>query len=186
MPSLVGFMSRIGKYPVNVDDKVQVSVAGQTVTIKGPKSTLKYDLDSRVTAKVDGKKVVLSRADDSKEAKSLHGLYKVLIQNAVSGLTAGFSKSLELHGVGYRANVAGKKLELSLGYSHPIFFDIPEGIEIKVDKQTTVVVTGADKALVGQVAAKIRSFRPPEPYLGKGVRYAGEHIRRKAGKSAGK
>jgi large subunit ribosomal protein L6 len=179
-------MSRIGKYPVNFDDKVQVSIAGGLVTIKGAKSSLKYDLDSRITAKLDGKKIALSRVDDSKESKSLHGLYKVLLQNAVNGLTAGFTKGLELHGVGYRANVQGKKLELSLGFSHPIHFDIPEGIEIKVDKQTAVSVTGADKALVGQVAAKIRSFRPPEPYLGKGVRYAGEHIRRKAGKSAGK
>lgn len=179
-------MSRIGKYPVNFDEKVQVSVAGQLVTIKGAKSALKYDLDSRITAKIDGKTVVLTRADDSKESKSLHGLYKVLIQNAVTGLTTGFTRALELHGVGYRANVQGKKLELSLGFSHPINFDIPEGIEIKVDKQTNVIVTGADKALVGQVAAKIRGYRPPEPYLGKGVRYAGEHIRRKAGKSAGK
>lgn len=179
-------MSRIGKYPVNLDDKVQVNIAGQMVTVKGAKASLKYELDSRVTAKVDGKKLVLTRIDDSKESKSLHGLYKVLIQNAVTGLTTGFTKSLEMHGVGYRGNVAGKKLELSLGFSHPISYDIPEGIEIKVDKQTTVTVTGADKALVGQVAAKIRSFRPPEPYLGKGVRYVGEHIRRKAGKSAGK
>ena len=179
-------MSRIGKYPVNFDDKVSVTVAQTVVTIKGAKSSLKYDLDSRITAKVDGKSVLLTRVDDSKESKSLHGLYKVLIQNAVSGLTTGFSKVLELHGVGYRANVQGKKLELSLGFSHPIFFDIPEGIEIKVDKQITITVAGADKALVGQVSAKIRGFRPPEPYLGKGVRYAGEHIRRKAGKSAGK
>lgn len=179
-------MSRIGKYPVNFDEKVSVTVAGGLVTVKGAKSSLKYDLDSRITAKVDGKKVVLSRVDESKESKSLHGLYKVLLQNAVDGLTKGFTKTLELHGVGYRANVQGKKLELSLGFSHPIFFDIPEGIEVKVDKQITITVTGADKALVGQVSAKIRSFRPPEPYLGKGVRYAGEHIRRKAGKSAGK
>ena len=104
----------------------------------------------------------------------------------MNGVSQGFNKGLELHGVGYRANVQGKKLELSLGFSHPIHFDIPEGIEIKVDKQTAITVIGADKALVGQVAAKIRGFRPPEPYLGKGVRYAGEHIRRKAGKSAGK
>lgn len=179
-------MSRIGKYPVNLDDKVQVTVNAGSVTIKGAKSSLKYDLDPRITAKVDGKTVVLTRADDSKASKSLHGLYKVLIQNAVKGLTTGFTKSLELQGVGYRATVQGRKLELSLGYSHPINFDIPEGIEIKVDKQTIIVVTGADKALVGQVSAKIRSFRPPEPYLGKGVRYVGEHIRRKAGKSAGK
>ena len=148
-------MSRIGKYPVKLDDKVQVNVAGQIVTIKGAKSSLKYSLDSRITAKVEDKKVVLTRIDDSKESKSLHGLYKVLIQNAVSGLTTGFTKSLELHGVGYRANVQGKKLELSLGFSHPIFFEIPEGIEVKVDKQTTISVTGADKALVGQVSAKI-------------------------------
>ena len=179
-------MSRIGKYPVTFDDKAQVSVAAGLVTVKGAKTTLKYELDSRVTAKVEAKKVVLTRADDTRESKSLHGLYKVLIQNAVNGVSQGFSKALELHGVGYRANVAGKKLELSLGFSHPIHFEIPEGIEIKVEKQITITVTGADKALVGQVSAKIRSFRPPEPYLGKGVRYAGEHIRRKAGKSAGK
>lgn len=179
-------MSRIGKYPVNFDDKSTVTVNGQLVTIKGAKHSLKYELDPRVTAKVDGKKVVLTRADESKESKSLHGLYKVLISNAVKGVGTGFTRSLEMHGVGYRANVQGKKLELALGFSHPIIFDIPEGIEIKVEKQTTVVVTGADKAQVGQVSAKIRSFRPPEPYLGKGVRYAGEHIRRKAGKSAGK
>lgn len=179
-------MSRIGKYPVQVDDKATVTVAGQSVTVKGGKSTLTYKLDKKITAKLEGKTVILTRADDSKESKSLHGLYKVLIQNAVKGVTAGFTKSLEMHGVGYRGTVSGKKLELALGYSHPVIFEIPEGIEIKVDKQTTVSVTGADKALVGQVAAKIRSFRPPEPYLGKGVRYVGEHIRRKAGKSAGK
>jgi large subunit ribosomal protein L6 len=179
-------MSRIGKYPVNFDDKTQVTVAGNIVTIKGAKASLKYELDSRITAKVDGKSLLLTRADDTTTSRSLHGLYKVLIQNAVSGVTTGFTRVLELHGVGYRANVQGKKLELSLGFSHPIHFEIPEGIEIKVDKQTNVAVTGADKALVGQVSAKIRGFRPPEPYLGKGVRYAGEVIRRKAGKSAGK
>jgi large subunit ribosomal protein L6 len=179
-------MSRIGKYPVQIDDKATVTVAGQSVTVKGAKSSLTYKLNKNITAKVDGKTVVLTRADDSKESKSLHGLYKVLIANAVKGVTSGFTKALEMHGVGYRGTVSGKKLELALGYSHPVIFDIPEGIEIKVDKQTTVSVTGADKALVGQVAAKIRSFRPPEPYLGKGVRYVGEHIRRKAGKSAGK
>jgi len=179
-------MSRIGKYPINFDDKSNVTVAGQLVTIKGAKTTLKYELNPKITAKLDGKKVVLTREDDSKESKSLHGLYKVLISNAVKGVSAGFSKSLEMHGVGYRANVQGKKLELALGFSHPVIFDIPEGIEIKVEKQTTITVSGADKAQVGQVSAKIRSFRPPEPYLGKGVRYVGEHIRRKAGKSAGK
>ena len=179
-------MSRIGKYPVTFDDKSNVTITGQMVTVKGAKASLNYELDSRITAKLDGKNLVLTRKDDSKESKSLHGLYKVLLSNAVKGVSAGFTKSLEMHGVGYRGNVQGKKLELALGFSHPIHFEIPEGIEIKVEKQTTVIVTGADKAQVGQVSAKIRSFRPPEPYLGKGVRYVGEHIRRKAGKSAGK
>lgn len=180
-------MSRIGKAPVIFDDKVQVSITpSNEVLVKGAKSSLNIKMDAAVTAKVDGKKVVLTRKDDSKESRALHGLYRALIQNAVVGVSKGFTRGLELHGVGYRANVAGKKLELSLGYSHPVVFDIPEGIEIKVDKQTNVSVTGASKELVGQVAAKIRSFRPPEPYLGKGVRYAGEKLRRKAGKSAGK
>ena len=179
-------MSRIGKYPVTFDDKSNVTIIGQMVTVKGAKASLNYELDSRITAKLDGKNLILTRKDDSKESKSLHGLYKVLLSNAVKGVSAGFTKSLEMHGVGYRGNVQGKKLELALGFSHPIHFEIPEGIEIKVEKQTTVIVTGADKAQVGQVSAKIRSFRPPEPYLGKGVRYVGEHIRRKAGKSAGK
>ena len=180
-------MSRIGKNPVMFDDKVQVNVTpANEVVVKGGKSSLNIKMNPAISAKVDGKKVVLSRKDDSKESRALHGLYRALIQNAVVGVGKGFTRGLELHGVGYRANVAGKKLELSLGFSHPVVFDIPEGIEIKVDKQTAISVTGASKELVGQVAAKIRSFRPPEPYLGKGVRYAGENIRRKAGKSAGK
>lgn len=180
-------MSRIGKAPVYFDDKVQVSVSPQNeVQVKGAKTTLKIPLRSEIGAKVEGKMLVLTRKSETKEAKSLHGMYRALVQNAVTGVSAGFTRGLELHGVGYRANVAGKKLELSLGFSHPVIFDIPDGIEIKVDKQTNISVNGADRALVGQVAAKIRSFRPPEPYLGKGVRYVGEHIRRKAGKSAGK
>lgn len=180
-------MSRIGRAPVTFDDKVQVSVTpANEVIVKGAKSSLNIKMNPSIVAAIDGKKVVLTRKDESKESKSLHGLYRALIQNAVIGVGKGFTRGLELQGVGYRANVAGKKLELSLGFSHPVVFDIPEGIEIKVDKQTSISVTGANKELVGQVAAKIRSFRPPEPYLGKGVRYAGEHIRRKAGKSAGK
>ncbi|MGZ3795048.1 MAG: 50S ribosomal protein L6 [Pseudobdellovibrionaceae bacterium] len=180
-------MSRIGKAPVIFDDKVQITLNPKNeVLIKGAKSSLNVSMLPAIKASLDGKKVILSRGDDSKESKALHGLYRSLIQNAVIGVTKGFTKSLELHGVGYRANVAGRKLELSLGFSHPVIFDIPEGIEIKVDKQVTISITGASKELVGQVAAKVRSFRPPEPYLGKGVRYAGEHIRRKAGKSAGK
>lgn len=180
-------MSRVGRSPVYFDDKVQVTVTpANEVVVKGAKQSLKIPMLPVVSAKLEGKKVVLSRNSETKEAKSLHGMYRALIQNAVTGVGAGFTRGLELHGVGYRANVSGKKLELSLGFSHPVVFDIPEGIEIKVDKQTNIAVSGANRGLVGQVAAKIRSFRPPEPYLGKGVRYAGEHIRRKAGKSAGK
>ncbi|MFM6928797.1 MAG: 50S ribosomal protein L6 [Bdellovibrio sp.] len=180
-------MSRIGKAPVIFDNTVKIDVTpANEVVIKGAKSSLKIGMQPQVTATVEGNKVVLTRKDDSKEARALHGLYRALVQNAVTGVTKGFTKGLELQGVGYRANVTGKKLELSLGFSHPVVFDIPEGIEIKVEKQTSLSVTGASRELVGQVAAKIRSFRPPEPYLGKGVRYAGEHIRRKAGKSAGK
>ena len=180
-------MSRIGKAPVNFDDKVQVTVTpANEVVVKGGKQSLNIKLKPEVSAKVEGKKIVLIRNKETKEARALHGLYRAIIQNAVTGVSKGFTRSLELHGVGYRASVAGKKLELSLGYSHQVIFDIPEGIEIKVDKQTNIAVTGASRDLVGQVAAKIRSFRPPEPYLGKGVRYQGENIRRKAGKSAGK
>jgi len=180
-------MSRIGKAPVFFDEKVQISVTpANEVVVKGAKSSLSIPMRPEVGAEVEGKKITLVRKTETKEARSLHGLYRALIQNAVTGLSKGFSRGLELHGVGYRANVAGKKLELSLGFSHPVVFDIPEGIEIKVEKQTAITVTGANRALVGQVAAKIRSYRPPEPYLGKGVRYSDEKIRRKAGKSAGK
>lgn len=180
-------MSRIGKAPVYFDDKVQVTVTpANVISIKGGKHSLSIPIRSEVSAKLDGKKIVLTRKDDSNESKSLHGMYRALIQNAVTGVSKGFTRTLELHGVGYRASVSGKKLELSLGFSHPVIFEIPDGIEIKVEKQTNISVIGADRSLVGQVAAKIRSFRPPEPYLGKGVRYSDEKIRRKAGKSAGK
>jgi large subunit ribosomal protein L6 len=180
-------MSRIGKAPVNFDEKVQVTVTpANVVTVKGAKFSLNIPMKPEVSAKVEGRKVMLVRNKETKEARALHGLYRALLQNAVTGVSKGFTKTLELHGVGYRASVSGKKLELSLGYSHPIIFDIPDGIEIKVEKQTTVIINGASRDLVGQVAAKVRSFRPPEPYLGKGVRYQGENIRRKAGKSAGK
>ncbi len=180
-------MSRIGRSPVFFDDKTQISVTpGNEVVVKGGKSSLTIKMLKSVTAKIEGNKVVLSRTAEDKETKSLHGLYRALVQNAVTGVSKGFTRSLELHGVGYRAAVTGKKLELSLGFSHPIIFNIPDGIEIKVEKQTAIAITGSNKELVGQVAAKVRSFRPPEPYLGKGVRYSDEKIRRKAGKSAGK
>lgn len=180
-------MSRIGRSPVFVDDKTQVSVTpANEVIVKGAKNTLTVKMRPEISAKLEGNKVVLTRKDELKATKALHGLYRALIQNAVIGVSKGFTKTLELQGVGYRANVQGKKLELSLGFSHSVVFPIPDGIEIKVDKQTSIAITGASRELVGQVAAKVRSFRPPEPYLGKGVRYSDEKIRRKAGKSASK
>lgn len=180
-------MSRVGKAPVVIAGGVQVTISPTNeVVVKGAKSSMKVLMRPEVSAKVEGNQIVLTRKDDSREARSLHGLYRALIQNAMTGVTTGFTKSLDLVGVGYRAAVSGKKLELSLGYSHPIHFPIPDGIEIKVDKQTNISVTGASRELVGQVAAKIRGFRPPEPYLGKGVKYTDEKLRRKEGKSAGK
>ena len=179
-------MSRVGKLPVKIEDKVDVSVANNVVTVKGGKNTLTVPFRPEVNVEVKDGHVHVTRIDDSKVARSMHGLYRTLIANAIEGVSKGYSKTLELNGVGYRAAVKGKQIEMNLGYSHPVIYDLPEGIEAKVDKQTTLTVSGADKALVGQVAAKVRSFRPPEPYLGKGVKYSDEVIRRKAGKSAGK
>ena len=180
-------MSRIGRAPVTVGNGVQVNVtSANEVVVKGAKYSQKVAMRPEVTAKFENGQIVLTRKDDSQSSRSLHGLYRALIQNAVTGVSTGFTKSLDLVGVGYRAAVQGKKLELSLGYSHPISFPIPEGIEMKVEKQTNIQITGASKELVGQVAAKIRGFRPPEPYLGKGVKYTDEKLKRKEGKSAGK
>ncbi|HRK06884.1 MAG TPA: 50S ribosomal protein L6 [Pseudobdellovibrionaceae bacterium] len=180
-------MSRVGKNPVTIANGVQVSVTpSNEVVVKGPKSTLKVAMRPEISAKIENNQVVVTRKSDDSPVRALHGLYRALIQNAMTGVSQGFTRNLELVGVGYRAAVSGKKLELSLGYSHPIHFEIPEGIEIKVEKQTNISVTGASKELVGQVAAKIRGFRPPEPYLGKGVKYSDEKLRRKEGKSAGK
>ncbi len=158
--------------------------AGNELVIKGAKATQKLKLRPEITATIEADKVQLVCKDPA--ASAHHGLMRALLQNAVTGVTTGWTRDLELNGVGYRASVSGKKLELALGYSHPISFPIPEGIEIKVEKQTKISVIGADRSAVGQVAAQIRGFRPPEPYLGKGVKYTDERIRRKAGKAAGK
>jgi len=179
-------MSRIGRAPIVVPDKVEVKIDGDTVTVKGGNKQMTIPMQSAISAKLEDGQVVLTRANDEPKNRSFHGLYRSLIQNAVTGVSKGWEKSLILNGVGYRANVSGKNLELNIGYSHPVIFPIPDGIEIKVEKQTTVNIAGADKGLVGQVAAKVRGFRPPEPFLGKGIRYSDEHIRRKAGKSASK
>lgn len=178
-------MSRIGKAPIFFEKDVQVTVASNNeVTIKGSKHTQKVMVRPEVTVSV--KDNVIQLSCDKLEYANFYGLSRALLQNAVTGVSKGWTKELELNGVGYRANVSGQKLELTLGYSHPIHFPIPEGIEIKVDKQTKVTVTGPDRQKVGQVASVIRGFRPPEPYLGKGVKYSDERIRRKAGKAAGK
>lgn len=176
-------MSRVGKAPVYFDDKVQVNINGQVVKVKGGKTELSVEVKPAIDVKIEEGKVVLTRKNDEPQTRAFHGLYRALIQNAVTGVSTGWKKELILNGVGYRASVSGKKLEMNLGYSHPIVFEIPEGIEIKVEKNTTVIINGADRALVGQVAAKIRGYRPPEPFLGKGIRYSDEVIRRKAGKS---
>jgi large subunit ribosomal protein L6 len=180
-------MSRVGRAPVVVANSVKVTITpANEVIVQGAKFTQKVAMRAEISAKLENGQIVLVRKDDTQPVRALHGLYRALVQNAVTGVSVGFFRSLDLVGVGYRAAVAGKKLELSLGYSHPINFAIPDGIEIKVEKQTNIVVSGANKELVGQVAAKIRSFRPPEPYLGKGVKYSDEKLRRKEGKSAGK
>ncbi|MDZ4677000.1 MAG: 50S ribosomal protein L6 [Oligoflexia bacterium] len=180
-------MSRIGKMPVNFGKEVQINIgAGNTVTVKGAKTSLSYKLNPAITAKVEGGLLTLARANESKKVRALHGLYRALLNNAVTGVTQGFTKILDINGVGYKANVAGKKLQLNLGFTHDIDFDIPTGIEIKVEKNTRVIVSGADRNLVGLVAAKIRGFKEPEPYQGKGIKYDTETIRRKAGKSVSK
>lgn len=180
-------MSRIGRAPVVFDKNLQVTVSpSNEVVVKGPKRSLVVKMRPSIKAKIEGNQISLTRANELKETKALHGLYRALIQNAVTGLSKGYTKSLELVGVGYRAAVKGKNLEMTLGFSHPVVFAVPDGIEVTVEKQTTININGADRAQVGQVAAKIRGFRPPEPYLGKGIKYSDEHIRRKAGKAAGK
>lgn len=179
-------MSRIGRLPVPLAKGVQAGVEGAAVTIQGPKGTLVQPLPSGITAEVADGRILVHRSGETKEQKALHGLVRALLANAVSGVTQGFSKELEIHGVGYRAQVAGKSVQFSLGYTHPVDFPIPDGISIAVDKQTKLVVTGVDRQQVGQVAAKIRKLRPPDVYKGKGIRYAGEHLRKKAGKTGAK
>ena len=179
-------MSRIGKKPVAVPQGVTVTIEERTVKVKGPKGELQCQLVELVDVKLDGEEVVLSPCDDSQLARSAWGLSRTLVANMVTGVTDGFSKTLEINGVGYRAEVKGSTLVLNLGYSHPIEFQLPDGVTAKVEgKNTQLVLSGIDKQVLGQAAANIRGFRPPEPYKGKGVRYQGEHVRRKAGKTAG-
>lgn len=176
-------MSRIGRLPVAVPSGVDVSIAGQDVTVKGPKGELKHVVVSPITvAKNDDGQVVVSRPNDERESRSRHGLSRTLIQNMVVGVTDGYEKKLEIVGVGYRVTAKGSSLDFSLGFSHPVVIDPPEGITFKVDSPTKFSVIGIDKQKVGEVAANIRKLRKPEPYKGKGIRYAGEQVRRKVGK----
>ena len=179
-------MSRIGKLPITIPDKVSVEVHDHTVTVKGPKGTLTMTAHPVIDVQVKDRQVVCGRPSDEKSHKALHGLTRSLIANMVEGVTKGFERKLELVGVGYRASMLGQNVNMSLGYSHPIVFPVPPGIKIEVKDQTQLTVSGLDKQLVGAVAAKLRSFRPPEPYKGKGVKYAEERIRRKAGKTGAK
>ncbi|MGI9578864.1 MAG: 50S ribosomal protein L6 [Microthrixaceae bacterium] len=177
-------MSRIGSAPIAVPSGVDVSISGTTVTVKGPKGELSQELPEGVTARQEGEEILVERVDDERENRSKHGLFRSLIANMVTGVTDGYQKNLEVVGVGYRATPKGDKaLELALGFSHPVKVQAPEGITFNVPEPTQIEVHGIDKQLVGQVAANIRRWREPEPYKGKGVRYEGEHVRRKAGKA---
>jgi large subunit ribosomal protein L6 len=178
-------MSRIGKKPITVPSGVEVTLDGAHVTVKGPKGTLEHDLPESITITREGDDLVVARPDDERENRALHGLSRSLISNMVVGVSDGFVKELEIVGVGYRAAAAGPThLDLQLGFSHPVTVDAPEGVEFEVPIPTRITVRGYDKQLVGQVAADIRKIRKPEPYKGKGIRYADEHVLRKAGKSA--
>ena len=180
-------MSRIGKMPIAIPAGVTVEIAeNNKVTVKGPKGTLERVLPSEMDIKMEGSEIVVSRPNDLKKMKSLHGLTRTLINNMVIGVTEGYEKKLEVNGVGYRAQKQGKKLVLSLGYSHPVEMEDPEGLETVLDGQNIIVVKGIDKEKVGQYAAEIRAKRAPEPYKGKGIKYADEVIRRKVGKSGKK
>ena len=179
-------MSRIGKHPIAVPAGVEVKVDGSTVTVKGPKGTLTKEFKPSMSIVVDGGFVTVTRPDDEKENRALHGLTRTLIHNMVVGVSEGYTKELEVNGVGYRAQKSGKKLTLHLGYSHPVEMEDPEGIEVTVDGQNLIIVKGIDKEKVGQYAAEIRDKRRPEPYKGKGIKYADEVIRRKVGKTGKK
>jgi large subunit ribosomal protein L6 len=175
-------MSRIGKKPVPVPSGVTVNVAGQNVSVKGPKGELKAVLAEHVIAKLENSSVDVKPRDETKLARSCWGMSRTIVANMIKGVTQGYSQNLEISGVGYRAAVQGKQLQLQLGYSHDVNFPIPPGISITTPKPTEIVISGVDKQQVGQVAAEIRAFREPEPYKGKGVKYAGEYIFRKEGK----
>ena len=176
-------MSRIGRMPIAIPAGVEVKMDGNTVTVKGPKGTLSRTVHQNMKVEISDAEIIVSRPDDNKENRSLHGLTRTLIANMVEGVTNGFSKELEVNGVGYRAQKQGNDLVLTIGYSHSVVMTAPEGISIDVPAPNKIIISGADKQKVGQLAAEIRENRPPEPYKGKGIKYATEHIRRKEGKA---
>jgi large subunit ribosomal protein L6 len=176
-------MSRIGKQPVVVPPKVKVEIKGQMVFVEGPKGKLDFELPARTSARLEGANLLVSRQGDDAEARALHGLSRALVNNMVKGVSDGFVKKLEIQGVGFKAAVQGNKVNLALGYSHPVNYPIPEQIKVTVEENTKLTIEGPSKQLVGQVAAEIRSYYPPEPYKGKGVRYSEEKVRRKEGKT---
>ena len=177
-------MSRIGKQPIAVPSGVEVTLDGGAVKVKGPRGQLQYDLVGELSIEREGDDLLVSRANDDRKNRSLHGLTRTLVSNMIQGVSQGFSKDLDIVGVGYRASVQGNKLEILVGYSHPVIVTAPDGITFDVPSPTKITVNGFDKQLVGQVAADIRKIRKPEPYKGKGIRYTNEVVRRKAGKSA--
>jgi large subunit ribosomal protein L6 len=179
-------MSRVGKLPVPIPGKTKVEVSGQTVKVTGPKGNLSREVHPDIAVAVEGSEVLVTRSSDLKKHRALHGLTRALINNMVIGCTEGYTRELQIIGIGYRAEIKDKALVLYLGYSHPIALIPPDGVEISVvPKENRIIVTGIDKELVGLVASKVRSFRKPEPYKGKGIRYVDEHVRHKAGKTAG-
>lgn len=176
-------MSRIGRLPIAIPSGVDVALKDRQVTVKGPKGELGLEFSVPIAVKIEGSTVTVERPNDEKQSRSLHGLTRTLIANMVHGVTQGFSKTLEIQGVGYRGSMDGKKLNLQLGFSHPVVVEPPPGIEIKLEGNNRITISGSDKQAVGQLAAQIRGIRPPEPYKGKGIRYAGERVRRKLGKA---
>lgn len=178
-------MSRIGKVPVEIPSGAKIAVGTAEAKIEGPKGTLTVDIPDNIEVKTEDKLVIVDRKSDTKQARANHGLVRNLIKNALVGVTDGYKKSLDIHGVGFKAQLKGKKVTFSLGYSHDIDFDVPQGVTVTVPQPTVVVIEGADKVKVGQAAATMRSYYEPEPYKGKGVRYTGENIRRKQGKVVG-
>ena len=177
-------MSRKGKMPIALPKGVEVTVQKDQITVKGPKGTLSRTLVPGISVEKEHERIIVQASDESRELSRLHGLYRALVANMITGVAQGFEKVLEMVGVGYRAAVQGNLLDVQVGFSHPTKFQIPSGVTVKVDKNTTIVISGCDRQIVGQFAAEVRCIRPPEPYQGKGIRYKDEYVRRKAGKAA--